>query len=45
MSYIRTNIYLSKRQKDEMKALAKAKDIRASELVRRAIDEFLGREK
>jgi predicted transcriptional regulator len=45
MSYIRTNIYLSKKQKDEMKALAKVKDIRSAELVRRAIDEFLERQK
>lgn len=43
MAYIRTNIYLTKRQKQILPVMAKAKDTKAAELVRRALDEYFDR--
>ena len=44
MNYIRTNIYISKSQKDGLKKLGEEKSIKPAELVRRAIEEYLERE-
>ena len=44
MAYIRTNIFLSEKQKFELAELAIKKDIKAAELVRMAINEFIERE-
>ncbi len=43
MSYIRTNIYLSPKQREGLKKTAKAKDIKVAEAVRTAINEWLRR--
>jgi hypothetical protein len=40
---IRTNIFLSKAQREALKALAAAKDISAAELCRRILDKHLRR--
>lgn len=41
MEYIRTNIYITKKQKDGLIKAAEEKDIRFSEAVRAAITEWL----
>jgi len=40
----RTNIYLSEDQIKRLKDISKKRDISVSELIRRAIDEYLKRE-
>lgn len=44
MTHIRTNIFLSEKQKLELAELAIKKDIKAVELIRMAINEFIERE-
>jgi predicted DNA-binding ribbon-helix-helix protein len=44
MGYARTNIYLSKPQKAALEKMAKEKGISVAELVRRFLDQELGRE-
>lgn len=41
---IRTNVYLTRVQKDRLKRLGAAEGYQSSELIRRAIDEFLEKE-
>lgn len=45
MAYIRTNIFLSEKQKLELAELAIKKDIKAAELIRMALNEFIEKEK
>lgn len=40
---IRTNVFLSKKQRDTLKGLYASSGITASEHIRRAIDEYLAR--
>lgn len=42
---IRTQIYLTKRERDELKRLAKRSGRKQSELIRKAIDEFVERQR
>ncbi len=41
MSMKRTNIFITEFQQKRFKALAKKKGVRASELIRKALDEWL----
>lgn len=44
MKYIRTNVYLSEKQRDELKALSVKKGIKVAELTRVAINEYIKRQ-